>query len=90
MCFSPCPPESTYLSRVLIFAVVGAAHDGLLLPHPGLGLVGVGEVLLGLQGVLQVLSPLGRFGLQRVPASVQLAQLGLHVLTSKVSWVQQT
>lgn len=74
-----------YLSRVLIFAVVYAPHNGLLLPHPRLSLVGVGEVLLGLERVLQVLSPLGGLGLQCVPASMQFTQLRFHILTSKVS-----
>jgi len=48
------------LSRVLVLAVVRVRGDWLLLLHPGLGLVGVGEILLGLQGVLQVLLPLAR------------------------------
>lgn len=81
----PGTPSKHHLGRVLIFAIVGAAHDGLLLPHPGLSLVGVGKVLLGLQRVLQVLPPLGGLGLQRLPLLVQLMELGLHVLSSKMA-----
>ena len=81
----PGTPSKYHLGRVLIFAIVGAAHDGLLLPHPGLSLVGVGKVLLGLQRVLQVLPPLGGLGLQRLPLLVQLMELGLHVLSSKMA-----
>lgn len=78
-----------YLSRVLIFAVVGAPYNGLLLPHPRLGFVSVSKVLLGLQRVLQVLSPLRGFSLQRVPASMKFSQLSLYILTSKVPWIPQ-
>lgn len=81
----PGTPSKHHLGRVLIFAIVGAAHDGLLLPHPGLSLVGVSKVLLGLQRVLQVLPPLGGLGLQRLPLLVQLMELGLHVLSSKMA-----
>lgn len=80
--------SSTYLSGVFVFAVVRAPHDWLLLPHPRLGLVGVSEVLLGLQRVLQILSPLGRLGLQCVPTSVKLSQLRFDILPSKVPWVR--
>ena len=81
----PGTPGMHHLGRVLIFAIVGAARDGLLLPHPGLGLVGIGEVLLGLQRVLQVLPPLGGLGLQQLPLLVQFMELGLHVLGSKMA-----
>lgn len=81
----PGTPSKHHLGRVLIFAIVSAAHDGLLLPHPGLSLVGIGKVLLGLQRVLQVLPPLGGLGLQRLPLLVQLMELGLHVLGSKMA-----
>lgn len=43
------------LGGVLVLAVVLRVGHGLLLAHPGLGLVGVGEVLLGLEGVFEVL-----------------------------------
>lgn len=74
-----------YLSRVLVFAVVGAPHNGLLLPHPRLCFVGISKVLLGLERVLQVLSSLGGLGLQRVPASMQFRQLRFHILAGEVS-----
>lgn len=59
-----------YLSRVLIFAIVCAPNDGLLLPHPRLSFIGISKVLLGLQRVLQILSPLGSLRLQCVPTSM--------------------
>lgn len=52
-----------YLCRVLVFAIVSASYNGLLLSHPGLSLVGISEVLLSLKGVLQILSTLGCFSL---------------------------
>ncbi len=79
-----------YLSRVLIFAIVCAPHDGFLLPHPRLCLVGISKVLLSLQRVFQILSPLGGLSLQRVPASMQFRQLSFHILPSKMPWESHT
>lgn len=84
-----CQYSFTYLSRVFVFAVVRAPHNGLLLPHPRLGLISISEVLLGLQRVLQILSPLGCLGLQRVPTAVELSQLRFDILPSKVPWVRK-
>lgn len=79
-----------YLSRVFIFAIVWAPHDGLLLPHPRLGLIGISKVLLGLQGVLQILSPLRGLSLQCVPAAMQFSQLNFHFFPSKMPWEPHT
>lgn len=65
------------------FAIVVAAHDGLLPPASGLGRRWHQRSTAGL-AVLQVLPSLGGLGLA-TPLLVQFMELGLHVLGSKMA-----
>ena len=63
---------SLHHGRVLTLAVVGASDDGRLLPHPRLGLIGISKVLMGLQGVLQILPALEGLAFKGFPPAIQL------------------
>jgi hypothetical protein len=72
---------------VFVLAEVDVSGQRFLFFKPRLGLVGVGKVLVSLEGIFQILLSLDRLLLQLIPVVVELAEPGLDVVGGKVAFL---